>query len=112
MLGGQPRGRSPGAEERRLRGPLPIEALAIGGTTRTVAALAQTPVGEDTALVGSIGPILQDRATLALTAQDIGPVAAFYVLGAVSGAVFFGWLADRFGRRPNFNVTFGIYLLP
>jgi MFS family permease len=67
--------------------------------------------GLEVTIIGSIGPILQDRATLALTAQDIGSVAAFYVLGAVSGAVFFGWLTDRFGRRAIFNVTLGIYLL-
>jgi len=67
--------------------------------------------GLEVTIIGSIGPILQDRSTLALTAQDIGSVAAFYVLGAVSGAVFFGWLTDRFGRRAIFNVTLGIYLL-
>ena len=67
--------------------------------------------GLEVTIIGSMGPILQDRNTLALTAQDIGSVAAFYVLGAVSGAVFFGWLTDRFGRRAIFNVTLGIYLV-
>ncbi len=66
--------------------------------------------GLEVTIIGSIGPILQDRSTLALTPQDIGSVAAFYVAGAVSGAVFFGWLTDHFGRRPIFNVTLGIYL--
>ena len=31
--------------------------------------------------------------------------------GAVAGALLFGWLTDRFGRRLIFNVTLGIYLL-
>ncbi len=67
--------------------------------------------GLEVTIIGSMGPILQSRDTLALTTQDIGSVAAFYVLGAVSGAMFFGWLTDRFGRRAIFNVTLGIYLL-
>jgi len=62
-------------------------------------------------IVGSIGPILKDKQTLALTDQDIGSVAACYVAGAVVGALLFGWLTDRFGRRLIFNVTLGIYLL-
>jgi MFS family permease len=67
--------------------------------------------GLEVTIIGSMGPILQKHETLSLTPQDIGSVAAFYVVGAVSGAVFFGWLTDRFGRRPIFNVTLGIYLV-
>ncbi len=62
-------------------------------------------------IVGSIGPILKDKQTLGLTDQDVGSVAACYVAGAVAGALLFGWLTDRFGRRPIFNVTLGIYVL-
>jgi MFS family permease len=67
--------------------------------------------GLEVTIVGSIGPILKDQQTLALTDQDIGSVAACYVAGAVAGALLFGWLTDRFGRRLIFNVTLGIYLL-
>jgi MFS family permease len=67
--------------------------------------------GLEVTIVGSIGPILKDKQTLALTDQDIGSVAACYVAGAVAGALVFGWLTDRFGRRLIFNVTLGIYLL-
>ncbi len=67
--------------------------------------------GLEVTIVGSIGPILKDHQTLALTDQDIGSVAACYVAGAVIGALAFGWLTDRFGRRLIFNVTLGIYLL-
>jgi MFS family permease len=67
--------------------------------------------GLEVTIVGSLGPILQNRGTLGLTAQDIGNVAAFYVGGAVFGALLFGWLTDRFGRRRIFNVTLLIYLL-
>ena len=67
--------------------------------------------GLEVTIVGSIGPILKDKQTLALTDQDIGSIAACYVAGAVAGALVFGWLTDRFGRRLIFNVTLGIYLV-
>ncbi len=67
--------------------------------------------GLEVTIVGSIGPILKDKQTLSLTDQDIGSVAACYVAGAVIGALIFGWLTDRFGRRLIFNVTLGIYVL-
>src|ERR1700704_5861977 len=67
--------------------------------------------GLEVTLVGSIGPILRDKQTLSLTDQDIGNIAACYVGGAVVGALLFGWLTDRFGRRLIFNLTLGIYLI-
>jgi MFS family permease len=67
--------------------------------------------GLEVTLVGSIGPILQDTRTLGLTAQDIGGVASAYVAGAVIGALVFGWLTDRFGRRLIFNITLAVYVL-
>jgi MFS family permease len=67
--------------------------------------------GLEVTLIGSIGPILKDKRTLGLTDQDIGNIAACYVAGAVAGALLFGWLTDRFGRRLIFNLTLGIYML-
>jgi MFS family permease len=66
--------------------------------------------GLEVTIVGSIGPILKDHRTLALTDRGIGSVASFYVAGAVIGALLFGWLTDRFGRRRIFSVTLAIYL--
>ncbi len=67
--------------------------------------------GLEVTIVGSIGPMLQDTRTLGLTAQQIGGMASAYVAGAVVGAIFFGWLTDRYGRRLVFNITLGLYVL-
>ena len=67
--------------------------------------------GLEVTIVGSIGPMLQDKHTLGLTPQQIGTMASAYVAGAVVGALFFGWLTDRFGRRLVFNITLGLYVL-
>src|SRR5579862_1404831 len=47
---------------------------------------------------------------LHFTATDIGLVASAYLAGAVSGALLFGYLTDRFGRRRLFMVNLGLYL--
>jgi MFS family permease len=66
--------------------------------------------GLEVTIIGAIGPILQSSQTLALSAADIGGAGSAYVTGAVLGALVFGWLTDRFGRRFVFYVTLIIYL--
>ena len=66
--------------------------------------------GLEVTIVGAIGPVLQDQKTLALSAQEIGAAATSYVVGAVCGALIFGWPTDRFGRRFVFYVTRIVYL--
>ena len=66
--------------------------------------------GLEVTIVGAIGPILQSSLTLGLTAGEIGGAASAYVTGAVIGALIFGWMTDRFGRRLIFYVTLIVYL--
>ena len=66
--------------------------------------------GLEVTIVGSIGPVLQRKDALGLTPQGIGIAASCYVAGAVLGAIIFGWLTDRFGRRIIFNITLAIYI--
>jgi MFS family permease len=67
--------------------------------------------GIEVTIVGAIGPVLQNQQTLGLSSTEIGGAASAYVVGAVLGAVLFGWLTDRFGRRTVFYVTLVVYLL-
>jgi MFS family permease len=67
--------------------------------------------GLEVTLVGAIGPVLQSPLTLHLTAGQIGAAGSAYVTGAVIGALIFGWLTDRFGRRFVFYVTLIVYLV-
>src|SRR5688500_2206336 len=79
---------------------------------RVVVALGVTWLldGLEVTLVGSLGPTLQRGDTLALSASQIGWAASAYVGGAVLGALFFGRLADRLGRKRIFLVTLAVYL--
>ena len=66
--------------------------------------------GLEVTIIGAIAPVLQDTQTLGLSAGEIGAAGSAYVIGAVVGALLFGWLTDRFGRRLVFYVTLGVYL--
>ncbi|HEX4112237.1 MAG TPA: MFS transporter, partial [Stellaceae bacterium] len=67
--------------------------------------------GLEVTIVGALGGVLQNPGTLGLSATQIGSVASAYVSGAVCGALLFGWLTDRLGRKRMFFVTLAIYLL-
>lgn len=66
--------------------------------------------GLEVTIVGSIGPALQSQQTLGLSSANVGAAASLYVIGAVTGALFWGWLTDRSGRRRVFYATLCTYL--
>ncbi|HVY79043.1 MAG TPA: MFS transporter [Solirubrobacterales bacterium] len=67
--------------------------------------------GLEVTIVGSIGQRLTENGSgITLDASQIGTAAAFYVGGACSGALFFGQLTDRFGRKKLFLLTLGVYI--
>jgi len=65
--------------------------------------------GLEVTLVGSLGGVLQRGDTLALSATEVGASASLYVGGAVLGALLFGRLADRLGRKRLFLLTLALY---
>jgi MFS family permease len=67
--------------------------------------------GLEVTLVGSIGAVLERPDTLGLSAGQIGWSGSIYIAGAVIGALLFGRLTDRLGRKKLFLVTLVVYTL-
>ncbi|MDI1284178.1 MAG: MFS transporter [Reyranella sp.] len=67
--------------------------------------------GLEVTLAGSVAAALQTSPRLHLTAEQVGLTGSAYLAGAVLGALFFGHLTDRLGRKKLFNVTLGVYLV-
>ena len=81
--------------------------------TLIVAALGITWIfdGLEVTLTGSLASILKESTTLGLTNVEIGLASSAYLGGAVCGALLFGWLTDRFGRKKLYFVTLATYLV-
>src|SRR4051812_26995748 len=66
--------------------------------------------GLEVTIVGSLGAVLAEPGTLGLSPTQVGLSATAYLAGAISGALFFGHLTDRLGRKKLFLWTLGLYL--
>src|SRR5438128_4472279 len=72
--------------------------------TLVVVALGITWIldGLEVTLAGAISPALKESPQLRFSNADVGLASSAYLAGAVVGALFFGWLTDRLGRKRQF----------
>ena len=81
--------------------------------TRLVVALGVVWVldGLEITIASNVGPFLTQKTTLNLSTGAVADIATWYLIGEVFGALFFGRLSDKLGRRNLFMVTLGVYLI-
>jgi MFS family permease len=80
--------------------------------TRVVIALGITWAldGLEASLIANLGPTLRNPRTLGMSAFEVGIANSIYLFGQVVGAIVFGHLTDRWGRKRLFFVTLTLYL--
>jgi MFS family permease len=81
--------------------------------TLVVAALGITWIldGLEVTLAGTVAGALKASPVLQFSNLDVGLAGSAYLAGAVLGALFFGWLTDRLGRKKLFFITLSVYLV-
>ena len=67
--------------------------------------------GLEITIASSVTAVLTQSNTLHLSSTEAGLIATIYLIGEVIGALFFGRLSDKLGRRTLFMVTLGVYLV-
>ncbi len=80
--------------------------------TRMVVALGVAWIldGLEITVASAVAETLTEPQTLHLSSAAVGFVATVYLAGEVAGALFFGRLSDKLGRRNLFMITLGVYL--
>ena len=81
--------------------------------TRMVVALGTAWIldGLEITVAGAVVDRLTEPETLGLSGTQVGLIATVYLLGEVAGALFFGRLSDKLGRRNLFMITLAVYLV-
>jgi MFS family permease len=81
--------------------------------TRLVMALGVAWIldGLEITVASGVGNLLTKPETLGLSSAQVGAVASVYLVGEVVGALFFGRLSDKLGRRNLFIITLAVYLI-
>jgi len=67
--------------------------------------------GLEVTLAGAVSPALKESPQLHFSNADVGLASSAYLAGAVLGALIFGWLTDRLGRKRLFFITLAVYLV-
>src|ERR1700739_481333 len=65
--------------------------------------------GLEVTLAGALAATLKNPAALGLTDAQAGATATACLAGAVVGALYFGFLSDRLGRKRLFYLTLLVY---
>lgn len=81
--------------------------------TRMVVALGIAWIldGLEITVASDVADILEKKNTLDMSARAVGDIASVYLIGEVVGALVFGRLSDKLGRRRLFLITLGVYLI-
>src|ERR1700722_4303814 len=93
--------------------PARLDALHWSGFhTRVVVALGITWIldGLEVTLAGALAGALKQSPRMAFSNFDVGFANSAYLAGAVLGAIGFGWLTDRIGRKKLFFITLALFL--
>jgi MFS family permease len=93
--------------------PARLDNLSWSGFhTRVVLALGITWIldGLEVTLAGALAGALKESPAMHFSNFDVGFANSAYLAGAVLGALGFGWLTDRIGRRKLFFITLALYL--
>src|SRR5258708_6185301 len=93
--------------------PSRLDGLRWSGFhTRVVTALGITWIldGLEVTLAGALSGALKESPTMHFTNFEVGFANSAYLAGAVLGALWFGWLTDRIGRKKLFFITLALYL--
>jgi MFS family permease len=104
-----------GQQDRVIETSIPsrLDSLRWSGFhTRVVLALGITWIldGLEVTLAGALSGALKESPRLHFTNFDVGFSNSAYLAGAVLGALGFGWLTDRIGRKKLFFITLAVYL--
>src|ERR1700694_1265697 len=104
-----------GRNDRVIETSIPARLASLrwsGFHTRVVLALGITWIldGLEATLAGALFGGRKERPTLRFPNFDVGFSNSAYLAGAVLGALGFGWLTDRIGRKKLFFITLAVYL--
>ena len=102
--------------ERRIRSLVPARLDRLGWSrfhTMLVVALGVAWVldGLEITIASNVTSLISSKQSLNLSSAGVSfAVGTVYLLGEVFGALFFGRLSDKWGRKNLFMITLGVYL--